>query len=93
MVMPIMKDIFHNKILKKGNEMIAFDHIVPLRIMFPTGTGDVSPHLTTNLSNWKNKIDVRTVVQLSKKRDDESDGGDRNHEKERHSYRVTNTRH
>jgi hypothetical protein len=56
-VMPIMKDIFHNRILKKGNEMIAFDHIVPLRIMFPQGTGDVSPHATINLSGWKTKIE------------------------------------
>jgi len=55
--MPVMKDIFHNKILKKGNEMIAFDHIVPLRIMFPQGTGDVSPHATINLSSWKDKIE------------------------------------
>jgi len=56
-VMPIMKDIFHNRVLKKGNEMIAFDHIVPLRILFPQGTGDVSPHATMNLSGWKTKIE------------------------------------
>lgn len=56
-VMPVMKDIFHIKILKKGNEMIAFDHIVPLRILFPQGTGDVSPHMTINLSGWKTKIE------------------------------------
>lgn len=56
-VMPVLKDIFHCRILKKGNEMIAFDHIVPLRMLFPTGTGDVSPHLTTNLSTWRNKIE------------------------------------
>jgi len=56
-VMPVMKDIFHIKILKKGNEMIAFDHIIPLRVLFPQGTGDVSPHVTTNLASWKNKIE------------------------------------
>ncbi len=56
-VMPVMKDIFHTKILKKGNEMIAFDHIIPLRIIFPQGTGDVSPHATINLSSWKAKIE------------------------------------
>lgn len=56
-IMPVMKDIFHCKILKKGNEMIAFDHIVPLRILFPQGTGDVSPHATVNLSSWKTKIE------------------------------------
>jgi len=56
-IMPVMKDIFHTKILKKGNEMIAFDHIVPLRLLFPQGTGDVSPHATINLSGWRTKIE------------------------------------
>jgi hypothetical protein len=56
-VMPVLKDIFHNKILKKGNEMISFDHIVPLRIIFPQGTGDVSPHATINLAGWRLKIE------------------------------------
>lgn len=56
-VMPVMKDIFHTQVLKKANEMISFDHIVPLRVLFPQGTGDVSPHMTTNLSNWRGKIE------------------------------------
>ena len=56
-LIPVMKDIFHSKILKKGNEMIAFDHIVPLRILFPQGTSDVSPHATINLASWKTKIE------------------------------------
>lgn len=56
-IMPVMKDIFHTKILKKGNEMIAFDHIVPLRMLFPQGTGDVSPHAAVNLSGWRTKIE------------------------------------
>jgi hypothetical protein len=53
----VMKDIFHVKVLKKGNEMIAFDHIVPLRILFPLSTGDVSPHLTANLGTWRNNVE------------------------------------
>lgn len=56
-VMPVMKDIFHIRILKKGNEMIAFDHIVPLRMIFPTSQGDVSPHMTQNLGSWRSKIE------------------------------------
>ena len=57
LIMPIMKDIFHIKVLKKGNEMIAFEHIVPLRFLFPQGTGDISPHAVMNLSTWKSKIE------------------------------------
>lgn len=56
-VFSVMKDVFHNQILKKGNEMIAFDHIVPLRILFPAAQGEVSPHLTMDLGGWKNSIE------------------------------------
>lgn len=56
-LLPVMKEIFHNKILKKGNEMIAFDHIVPLRLLFPQGTGDVSPHSTIPLANWRTSVE------------------------------------
>lgn len=57
-VMPVLKDIFHTKVLKKGNEMISFDHIVPLRILFPMAQGDVSPHAVMNLGNWRTKIEA-----------------------------------
>ena len=56
-VMAVLKDIFHTKVLKKGNEMIAFDHIVPLRLLFPQPVGDVSPHATISLSDWRTKIE------------------------------------
>ena len=57
LIMPVMKDIFHIRILKKGNEMIAFDHIVPMRMLFPSTSGDVSPHMTQNLGSWRSKIE------------------------------------
>ena len=56
-VFSVMKDVFHNQILKKGNEMIAFDHIVPLRIMYPASQGEVSPHMTMDMSGWKQTVE------------------------------------
>lgn len=56
-VFSIMKEVFHNRLLKKGNEMIAFDHIVPMRIMFPQAMGEVSPHLYMDLGKWKGAVD------------------------------------
>ena len=60
-VLAVMKDIFHTKILKKGNEMISFDHIVPFRTIFPAGTGDVSPHAQTNLGAWRSRLEEEIV--------------------------------
>ena len=59
--MPVLKDIFYKRLLRKGNEAIAFEHIVPLRIIFPQGTGDVSPHSTINLGSWKGKIEAEIL--------------------------------
>jgi hypothetical protein len=57
-VMAVMKDIFHTRILKKGNEMIAFDHIAPLRILFPQGNGEISPHAGIDLGGWKTQVEL-----------------------------------
>ena len=61
-IMPVLKDIFYKRILRKGNEAIAFEHIVPLRIIFPQGTGEVSPHSMTNLGTWKSKIEDEILM-------------------------------
>ena len=56
-LMSALKDIFHAQILKKGNESIAFDHINPLRVLYPNAVGEISPHSTINLGDWRNKVE------------------------------------
>ena len=48
-VMPVIKDAYYSQILRKGQEAIANEHIVPLRILFPPANADVSPYVTANL--------------------------------------------
>jgi len=55
--MAVLKDIFHCRLLKKGNEMIAFEHIVPLRILYPESNGNESPHDILNMPEWKAAVD------------------------------------
>lgn len=55
--MAVMKDVFHCRLMKKGNEMIAFEHIVPLRVLYPQGNGVDSPHDLMNLGDWKTTVD------------------------------------
>jgi len=58
MILPVLKDTFYLQILRKAQEAIAIEHIVPLRCVFPqsaTGTSDV--YATVNLSGWKSKIE------------------------------------
>lgn len=44
MILPVLKDTFYLQILRKAQEAIAIEHIVPLRVLFPqsaSGTSDV----------------------------------------------------
>lgn len=59
MIMPVLKDVFYLQVLRKGQEAIAQEHIVPLRIIFPQG-GDAlsSPYSTTNLGTWRERVEL-----------------------------------
>lgn len=58
LIFPVLKDTFYLQILRKAQEMIAQEHIVPLRILFPqAGSGTSDPYTTTNLSAWKERIE------------------------------------
>jgi hypothetical protein len=59
LILPVLKDTFYLQILRKAQEMIAQEHIVPLRILFPQQNGASSdPYSTINLENWKSIIEV-----------------------------------
>lgn len=58
LIMPVLKDTFYLQILRKAQEAIAQEHIVPLRVLFPQAGSNVSdPYLTTNLDSWKSRIE------------------------------------
>ncbi len=58
LILPVLKDTFYLQILRKGQEAIAQQHIVPLRILFPqAGGADASPYSTTDLGMWRRRID------------------------------------
>lgn len=57
---PVLKDAFYLQVMKKAQESILMEHIVPLRMIFPgpvTGGND-GPYGSFNLSNWKAKVDA-----------------------------------
>jgi hypothetical protein len=66
-ILPVLKDAFYLQILRKAQEAIAHQHIVPLRILFPQG-GDAqsSPYSMTDLGMWRKRIEV----EISKWRSD-----------------------
>jgi len=58
LVLPVLKDIFYLQILRKGQEMIAQEHIVPFRVLFPqAGSNTSDPYSMVNLSQWRTQIE------------------------------------
>lgn len=48
MILPVLKDTFYLQVLRKAQEAIAVEHIVPLRLLFPqTASPDASVYCTS----------------------------------------------
>lgn len=58
LILPVLKDTYYLQILRKAQEAIAQQHIVPLRILFPqAGSSSSDPYSTTDLGNWRRRIE------------------------------------
>lgn len=57
LLLPVMKDVFYLQLMKKAQEAILLEHIVPLRILFPQGgSGTSDPYTTVNLVDWRDHV-------------------------------------
>jgi hypothetical protein len=57
LLLPVLKDTFYLQLLKKANEAIALEHIIPLRILFPqAGSGSADPYTSINLLDWRDHV-------------------------------------
>lgn len=52
----VLEDVYYYKVLRRANEAIAQEHVVPMRVVSPAGAGDVSPQRTMNLADWRNRL-------------------------------------
>lgn len=57
LILPVLKDAFYLQIMKKAQEAILLEHIVPLRILFPqAASGTTDPFTTINLLDWRDQV-------------------------------------
>jgi hypothetical protein len=57
LILPVLKDTFYLQLMKKAQEAILIEHIVPLRILFPqAASGTSDPFTTINLVDWKDQV-------------------------------------
>lgn len=66
LILPALKEIYYLQTLRRGNEAIAQEHIVPKKSIFPANTTTLDPYTQMNLGKWKNQIEE----QIKKWRDD-----------------------
>jgi hypothetical protein len=57
MLVPVLKDVHYYYILRKANEALALQRIVPLMVLFPQANADVTPFQHLNLSSWKSRVE------------------------------------
>lgn len=56
-LLPVLKDTFYLQIMKKAQEAILLEHIVPLRVLFPQpGSGSADPYTSINLADWRDHV-------------------------------------
>ena len=57
LILPVLKDAFYLQLMKKAQEAILLEHIVPLRVMFPQAAGGTSdPFTNIDLGEWKEQV-------------------------------------
>jgi len=57
MILPVLKDAFYLQIMKKAQEAILLEHIIPLRVIFPqAASGTADPFTTINLVDWRDQM-------------------------------------
>jgi len=57
LLLPCLKDTFYLQLMKKAQESILLEHILPLRILFPqAGSGTSDPYTSINLVDWRDHV-------------------------------------
>lgn len=55
-LLPVFKDAWLYQTLRKAQEAIAIDHILPLTLITPAPMGGLSPHMEMDLGDWTAKV-------------------------------------
>lgn len=57
LMLGVLKDTFYLQLMKKAQEAILLEHIVPLRVLFPQpASGTADPFTSINLVDWRDHV-------------------------------------
>jgi len=57
LLLPAMKMLWYMQTLRRGNEAIVADHLIPMRSLFPEAQGNLDPFTQMNLGQWRSNVE------------------------------------
>lgn len=58
-----LKDLYYFYTLRRGQEAIINEHIVPFDILFPQSNGKFDPYVHSDISSWKREIERQLAAR------------------------------
>lgn len=52
-----LKDLYYYYVLRRAQEAIMNEHIIPFDVLFPQASGKMDPYTNTDLSSWKKQME------------------------------------
>lgn len=56
-IIHVLKDMFYFYTLRRAQEAIALEHIVPFDVIYPMPNAQMDPYVHTNLGSWRSQIE------------------------------------
>jgi len=57
LLLPTMKMLWYMQTLRRGNEAIVADHLIPNRAVFPSSQGNLDPFTQLNMGQWRSNVE------------------------------------
>ena len=57
LILSALPMLWYMQTLRRGNEAIAADHLIPMRALFPSSQGNVDPFTQMNLGQWRGAVE------------------------------------
>jgi hypothetical protein len=57
LILSALPMLWYMQTLRRGNEAIAADHLVPMRAVFPSSQGNIDPFTQMNLGAWRTSVE------------------------------------
>lgn len=63
LIAPALKDLFQYYTLRRAQEAISQEHIVPFDILFPQSNGKFDPYVHSDLASWKREMEKQLAAR------------------------------